>query len=296
MGCENSSCGERRDQGCELPIRRTITCVQVGSGTGRGNMLCEKPVCDRAMPDLESTCNICEGPRRRFYVVGKAVVEWFGALLLLAILSPVIAILAALTKLSSPGPAFYSQVRLGRFGRPYRIWKVRTMRHNCEAKTGAVWSSGLNDARVTSFGRLLRDTHLDELPQLWNVLQGDMGLIGPRPERPEIASRIDAAIPRYGNRLMVRPGVTGLAQVQLPADSDLESVRRKLGYDLYYVREVSAMMDARILLSTSLNLLSDVMHAVGKALVRTEKQVVETGNYGGLRIVSAENTWRAGAA
>ncbi len=259
-------------------------------------MLCEKPVCDRAMSGLESACQACEGPRHRSYVVAKAVVEWVAALMLLIVISPIIAVLATLTKLSSPGPAFYSQVRLGRYGRPYRIWKVRTMRDGCEAKTGAVWSSGTNDPRVTSFGRLLRDTHLDELPQLWNVLQGNMALIGPRPERPEIASRIDAAIPRYNNRLMVRPGVTGLAQVQLPADSDLESVRRKLGYDLHYVREVSPLLDARIVVSTSLNLLSDVMHAVGKALVRTEKQVVETGNYGGLRIVSAAATWRAGAA
>lgn len=258
-------------------------------------MLCDKPICDRAMPGLVSACDACQGPRNRPYVAVKTLVEWLVAFVLLLLMVPLIAILAALTKATSPGPAFYSQVRLGRYGRPYRIWKIRTMRPDCEAKTGAVWSSGAGDPRVTSFGRLLRDTHLDELPQLWNVLQGDMALIGPRPERPEIASRIDAAIPRYNNRLMVRPGVTGLAQVQLPPDSDLESVRRKLGYDLHYVREVGPILDAKILLSTSLNLLSDVIHAVGKALVSTEKQVVETGDYGGLKIVAA-GTWRAGAA
>jgi lipopolysaccharide/colanic/teichoic acid biosynthesis glycosyltransferase len=162
---------------------------------------------------------------------------------------------ALLVKVTSRGPVFYSQVRLGRFGRPYRIYKIRTMLHDCEKGTGAKWSTP-KDPRVTPVGRFLRRVHVDELPQLWNVIRGDMSLIGPRPERPEFVAILERAIPHYSERLQVRPGVTGLAQVQLPADTDLESVRRKLAYDLYYVRQVGPWLDLRILLCT-------VFHVIG---------------------------------
>src|SRR5205085_11588970 len=104
-------------------------------------------------------------------------------------------------------------------------------------------------------GRCLRRTHLDELPQLWNVLRGDMSLVGPRPERPEFVPDLERALPHYRDRLLVKPGVTGLAQVQLPADTDLESVRRKLAYDLYYIRTFGLWLDLRLILSTALRLL-----------------------------------------
>jgi lipopolysaccharide/colanic/teichoic acid biosynthesis glycosyltransferase len=263
---------------------------------GGENMLCDKAICDKAVPeDAGASCGGCEGPRRGLYVSVKSVAEWIASLAMFIVLAPLVGALGILVKLSSPGPAFYSQIRLGRYGKPYRIFKLRTMSHNCEAKTGAVWSSGLSDPRVTRFGRLLRDTHLDELPQLWNVLRGDMSLIGPRPERPEIASKIDQALPRYRHRLMVRPGVTGLAQVQLPPDSDLESVRRKLAYDLHYVREVTFMLDMKILLATFFHFLASAINAVGAALVKNEKAAVESRNYGGLKVI-ARDTWRVGAA
>ncbi len=192
-------------------------------------------------------------PPRTAYAACKMAVEWLSALILLVVLLPVILLAALLVKLTSRGPAFYTQARVGKDGRPFTIYKVRTMTHNCEALTGPRWAEP-DDPRVTRVGAFLRRTHLDELPQLVNVLLCEMSLVGPRPERPEIAGELEREVPRYRARLLVRPGVTGLAQVQLPADSDLSSVRRKLGYDLYYVRHVGFWLDVRIVLRTACNL------------------------------------------
>jgi lipopolysaccharide/colanic/teichoic acid biosynthesis glycosyltransferase len=186
---------------------------------------------------------------RNWYLPIRAVAEFFVALGLLALAAPVMLVCALLVRLTSRGPALYAQTRLGRDGRPYRIYKLRTMYHNCERTSGPRWSTA-GDPRITPFGRFLRASHLDELPQLFNVLRGEMSLVGPRPERPEFIPALEEAIPRYRDRLLVRPGVTGLAQVQLPADTDLASVRRKLAYDLYYVRCVSPWLDLRILAGT----------------------------------------------
>jgi lipopolysaccharide/colanic/teichoic acid biosynthesis glycosyltransferase len=182
------------------------------------------------------------------------VLEFVLALLLLAVTAPLILLAMLLIKLTSWGPVIYTQTRLGRNGRPFTIYKLRTMVHKCESLTGACWSAP-EDPRVTAVGRLLRRTHLDELPQLWNVLRGEMGLIGPRPERPEFVPQLEQALPHYGRRLLVRPGLTGLAQVQLPPDTDLQSVRLKLAYDLYYVDNAGFWLDVRIALSTLLKLL-----------------------------------------
>jgi len=188
------------------------------------------------------------------YVAVKSALDFLAASVMIALAIPLMALAAALVKLTSRGPMIYSQVRLGRFGRPYHIYKIRTMVHDCEKHSGARWCT-THDPRITWVGRFLRRTHLDELPQLWNVIRGDMSLIGPRPERPEFVPTLQGAIPYYLDRLQVRPGVTGLAQVQLPADTDLESVRRKLAYDLYYVRNVSFWLDFRILVCTAFKVL-----------------------------------------
>lgn len=234
-------------------------------------------------------------PRHQWYMPLKVGFEWCIALVLMVLLAPLIGLLALMVKWTDPGPAFYSQVRLGHRGKEYRIFKLRTMKQDCEAKTGPVWSSGANDPRVTRFGRLLRDTHLDELPQLWNVLRGEMSLVGPRPERPEIATKLERAMSCYPNRLLVRPGVTGLAQVQLPPDVDLESVRRKLAYDLHYVREVSPVLDARIVFATALHFTAVAIKAVGEYLIRAERTEVETHGLGQVQITAPE-AWRVGAA
>jgi lipopolysaccharide/colanic/teichoic acid biosynthesis glycosyltransferase len=176
------------------------------------------------------------------------------ALVLLILSAPVIVLASLLIKLTSRGPILYSQTRLGRAGSLYVLYKLRTMHHQCEGKTGVVWSIP-GDPRVTAVGRLLRRTHIDELPQLWNVFRGEMGLVGPRPERPEFLPLLEQAVPLYRKRLLVRPGITGLAQVQLYADIDVASVRSKLTYDLYYIRHRSVLLDARILFATMLRLL-----------------------------------------
>ena len=189
-----------------------------------------------------------------WYAPFKLIADVGVTLLLLVAAAPFILLAMVLVKLTSRGPAIYTQVRLGRDGRPYRVYKIRTMAHDCERLTGPRWAD-VRDPRVTPLGRFLRRCHLDELPQLWNVLRGEMSLVGPRPERPEFVQQLERVIPNYRERLRVRPGITGLAQVQLPADTTIEDVRRKVGYDLCYIRRMGPWLDVRILLGTGLKLL-----------------------------------------
>jgi lipopolysaccharide/colanic/teichoic acid biosynthesis glycosyltransferase len=176
------------------------------------------------------------------------------ALVLIVLAAPLIALLAALVRAGSRGPAIYRQVRLGRGGRPFSMYKIRTMAHDCERATGPTWSIP-GDPRVTRLGRFLRRTHLDELPQLWNVLRGEMSLVGPRPERPEIIGQLERVLPRYRDRLAVLPGVTGLAQVQLPPDTEVSGVRVKLDYDFCYIARMAPGLDARLIVATALKVI-----------------------------------------
>ena len=187
---------------------------------------------------------------RNGYAACKRSFDFLLALVMLVISAPIILLCMLLVRLTSRGPSLYSQTRVGLHGRIYRIFKIRTMYHDCEKRSGPQWSQA-GDPRVTPLGRCLRRTHLDELPQLWNVLKGEMSLVGPRPERPEFIPGLAQAIPCYRERLNVRPGVTGLAQVQFPADTDLDSVRRKLACDLHYAQYPSLWLDLRLLLATA---------------------------------------------
>jgi lipopolysaccharide/colanic/teichoic acid biosynthesis glycosyltransferase len=166
---------------------------------------------------------------------------------------PIVVLAAIAVKLTSRGPAFYTQTRTGRNGKHFTIYKLRSMVDKCESLTGPRWTIP-GDPRVTPVGWFLRRSHIDELPQLLNVLMGEMSLIGPRPERPEFVSELSNAIPDYDSRHDVLPGITGLAQVQFAADSDIESVRRKLQYDLYYIDHGSLWLDFRILIATALHM------------------------------------------
>lgn len=204
----------------------------------------------------------------------KHAFDFVLALLLFVPALPLMLLSALAIKLTSRGPWLYSQVRLGKDGKPYVIHKIRTMTHNCESLTGPRWSTP-GDTRITPVGRFLRAAHLDELPQLWNVLRGDMSLVGPRPERPEFVPTLERAIPHYRDRLRVRPGITGLAQVQVPADTDLGSVRRKLAYDLYYVRHLSPSLDLRILLCTGCKLFGIPFRVSGRLLGVPGREIVE---------------------
>lgn len=196
---------------------------------------------------------------KSWYVDGKPVLECLASIALLIALAPLIALAALMVKLTSKGPALYSQTRLGLRGRPFTIYKLRTMFHDCERHTGPAWSSK-NDPRITWLGNILRLTHIDELPQLWNVIRGDMSLIGPRPERPEFAVELEKVLPAYRGRLEVRPGITGLAQIHLAPDTSVESVRRKLKYDLVYVARMNFWLDVRIALVTVLSAAGFTFH------------------------------------
>lgn len=161
---------------------------------------------------------------------------------------PIVGLAALAVKLTSPGPVFYRQVRSGRFGRTFQISKLRTMHINAEA-AGAQWSSK-DDPRVTLVGKFLRKYRIDEIPQLWQVLCGHMSFVGPRPERPEIIAKLAAEIPLYEERLMVQPGLTGWAQVSYPYGASVLDTRRKLEYDLYYMKHMGLFLDLFILLDT----------------------------------------------
>jgi lipopolysaccharide/colanic/teichoic acid biosynthesis glycosyltransferase len=213
-------------------------------------------------------------PGRSWYAAAKHPIEWVLAAFLLILTSPIMLVAALVVKLTSRGPIFYSQTRLGRNGRPFFIYKIRTMNDNCEKQSGICWSTK-GDPRVTVVGRFLRVSHIDELPQLWNVLRGDMSMVGPRPERPEFFPELERQVPRYRERVDVRPGITGLAQVQLPPDTDIESVRRKLAQDLCYIENLSFWLDARILASTLLQVMG-LPASVGRFLfaLPTEKPLV----------------------
>ncbi|MFZ5828915.1 MAG: sugar transferase [Planctomycetota bacterium] len=160
-----------------------------------------------------------------------------------------VAVLVVLVRLTSRGPGLYRQVRVGKGGRLFTMYKIRTMRADAEERSGPVWC-GAGDPRITPLGRVLRKLHLDEFPQVFNVIRGEMSLIGPRPERPEIVRVLAEEIPGYVDRLAVLPGVTGLAQINLPPDTDLASVRRKLILDLEYIRHAGPFLDVRMLLCT----------------------------------------------
>lgn len=212
--------------------------------------------------------------RATSWIPVKVVVEWTIALLFLIPIAVVLAFLALAVMLTSPGGAFYRQRRVGLNGTIFTMIKLRTMTANCEAATGAVWSRP-GDPRVTKVGRILRDTHLDELPQLLNVIRGDMSLIGPRPERPEIVPELALTIPNYMDRLAVRPGLTGLAQVELPPDVSETDVRHKLAYDRFYIEHANPLLDLRIVLSTCLFMFSSALETLRHAVVRSYGRRVE---------------------
>lgn len=176
----------------------------------------------------------------------KRTLDVVVAILAILILWPVMLITAVIVKLDSPGPAIYSQVRVGRFGKEFKVHKFRSMRQNAEAKTGPVLA-GENDPRITKFGHFMRATRLDELPQLFNVLKGEMSIVGPRPERPFFVEQFIKEKPEYAYRHNVKPGITGLAQI---AGKYNTTAYDKLVYDLIYIQNVSVIYDLTLMLQT----------------------------------------------
>jgi exopolysaccharide biosynthesis polyprenyl glycosylphosphotransferase len=178
------------------------------------------------------------------------IVDIIGSVVLLLLALPVMVVTAAAVRLTSPGPAFYVQRRVGMNGRVFNVYKFRSMRNDAEAESGAVWATPGEDPRVTPVGRFLRRSRLDELPQLWNVLRGDMSLVGPRPERPEFVENLTRQIPFYGQRHVIRPGLTGWAQVRYAYGASVEDSMEKLQYDLYYIKNRSMALNLYIIFET----------------------------------------------
>jgi sugar transferase (PEP-CTERM system associated) len=179
------------------------------------------------------------------FMLVRRLVSLLASFICLAVVSPLLPLVALLIKLTSPGPVLYRQKRVGRNGKVFTCYKFRTMRADAEADVGPTWA-GDNDPRVTSVGRWLRLTRLDEIPQLWNVLRGDMGFVGPRPERPEFVEWLTREIPYYHLRHIIRPGITGWAQVRYQYGASVEEAKEKLKYDLYYIRNISLSLDLLI--------------------------------------------------
>jgi exopolysaccharide biosynthesis polyprenyl glycosylphosphotransferase len=188
------------------------------------------------------------GRRPRLHDLARAAMHR-GAALAGGVLSLPVALLAALLiKLESPGPALYRQERVGKNGRPFTIMKFRSMRADAE-KSGPVWARDKDD-RVTRVGRVIRKIRVDEIPQFWNILKGEMSFVGPRPERPHFVRQLAEEIPFYEQRHLIAPGLTGWAQIKYPYGSSVEDARQKLQYDLYYVKNQSLVLDAIILFET----------------------------------------------
>ena len=185
---------------------------------------------------------------RTSHQILRRLLSILAATLGLLICLPFIPFIALAVRLSSPGPVLFRQTRVGWRGRLFTALKFRTMRQDAEA-SGAVWASK-NDTRITPVGRFMRTTRLDEIPQLWNVLRGDMAFVGPRPERPEFVQWLSKEIPYYDLRHMIRPGITGWAQVRYQYGATLEETKRKLEYDLYYLKHLSLGLDLLIMFET----------------------------------------------
>lgn len=186
---------------------------------------------------------------RRLSSVAKRVFDVLVSAALLLLFAPVILVTAIAIRLESRGPAFFRQKRVGLYGEPFHLVKLRSMRTDAEANGKAVWAQH-DDPRVTRVGRWIRKLRIDELPQAWAVLKGDMSFVGPRPERPQFVVDLESRLPFYAERHMVKPGITGWAQVNYPYGASIEDARHKLEYDLYYAKNYTPFLDILILLQT----------------------------------------------
>ena len=184
-----------------------------------------------------------------FFRLVRRLLNFSVALIALLLSLPLLPFIVLAVKLGSPGPALYRQQRVGRRGKVFYCYKFRTMRQDAEADTGATWAAD-DDPRITRVGKFLRASRLDEIPQLWCVLKGDMHFVGPRPERPEFVEWLSKEIRYYGVRHMVRPGITGWAQVQYKYGNTLDDAREKLQYDLFYIKNASIGLDLWIMFQT----------------------------------------------
>lgn len=243
-----------------LPQRRTFMKSRLASNNGLVRAFCDRVWSAAAGPEhadgrvnlatyarasLDGSALVNGGRRVR---VLKRLVDIALSLTLLIFTLPITLVAALAIKLDSPGPIFYKQQRIGRGGKPFTVIKFRSMRTDAE-RAGAQWAAR-NDDRITRVGRFLRASRIDEIPQAFTILRGAMSFVGPRPERPEFMAELTAAVPHYADRHLVKPGLTGWAQVNFPYGASIGATRQKLTYDLYYIRHYSLLLDLFIVLKT----------------------------------------------
>ena len=238
------------DRRAVLPVQVLLDLKGMGINIWDGHHLFEEESGRLPIDDFKPSAIIFSREFRQGIIVRtvKRTMDFILSLIGIVVALPLVVVIATLIKLDSPGPVFYRQVRVGLRARPYMIWKFRSMFTDAE-KEGARWASEV-DSRVSRVGRYLRKWRLDEIPQLINVIQGEMSLVGPRPERPVFVQELRSAIPYYDLRHTVRPGITGWAQTQFGYGASTEDSHVKLQYDLYYVKYLSIQLDARILIET----------------------------------------------
>jgi sugar transferase (PEP-CTERM system associated) len=240
------------DRRGKMPVSELLQCRLAGVRVEEGSSFYERLTGKILVRNLRPSWLVfSQGFNKpRLFLTGKRVGELLVAVVALLLAAPVMILVALLVKLDSRGPIFYRQERVGEKGRSFLLLKFRTMRADAEAATGPVWATGSDDSRLTRVGGLLRRARLDELPQLINVLAGEMSFCGPRPERPHFVEQLRKIIPYYGERHSVKPGITGWAQIKFGYGSNIEDAEEKLQYDLYYIKNMSLRLDISIMLDT----------------------------------------------
>lgn len=232
-------------QSCSLEkvnLRILPDMYEIVSGLVKTNQIYGVPLIE-VMPDIMS-------PAAK---LSKRIIDVVVSSIILLFLLPAMLIISIIIKLNSKGPVFYKQTRVGKKGKEFSIFKFRSMVEDSE-KSGPEWSSGSSDPRITNIGKIMRKTHLDELPQFINVLKNEMSIVGPRPERPFFVEKLVKEIPYYYKRLSVKPGITGWAQVKHSYDTTIEDVKTKLKYDFFYIENMGLKLDFKIMINTALNI------------------------------------------
>jgi sugar transferase (PEP-CTERM system associated) len=242
---------ELQDRRGRLPVDELLDLKMRGVGVEEATSLYERVTGKIAIKNLKPSWMLFGDGFEvsRSVLIGKQIVSFSVSLLLSVMFLPLIPFIAVLIKLDSPGPVFLRQARVGQNGKIFTLWKFRSMRNDAERDTGPVWAQA-QDSRVTRVGRHLRRSRLDEAPQLFNVLRGDMTLVGPRPERPKFVEELSSTVPFYYLRHSVKPGVTGWAQINYRYGNSVEDSVEKLQYDLFYIKNVSWALDLLVILHT----------------------------------------------
>ena len=234
-----------------FPLTELVKCrvkgIEIIEGTSFYEMLAGKLIVDQINPAwIIFSKGFYKSRTRRFF---KRSTDLIISLAMLILFLPLILVTAILIKIDSTGPVLFSQERVGKNKNPYLLYKFRSMVQDAEKQTGPVWASD-NDKRITRVGTIIRKWRIDELPQLWNVLKGDMSFVGPRPEREFFVKKLEDIIPYYGERFSVKPGITGWAQVCYGYGASVDDTVEKVNYDLFYIKNMSSFMDLMIILRT----------------------------------------------